>query len=420
MKLNEKVKPLFTTQKRYIIITGGRGSSKSFSTSTFLTLLTYEAGHRILFTRYTMTSAEISIIPEFKQKLELLNIVSEFIISSTDIKKINTGSEILFRGIKTSSGIQTANLKSLQGITTWVIDEAEELIDERTFDKIDLSVRNKEKQNRIIIVINPTVKDHWIWSRFFENTHKFIEIDSYKVPISTHPEVEHIHLSYLDNKENLSDSFIEAIEKIKLEDKQRYYHEIIGGWKMEAEGTLFRRSDLKRFSKSDYKEEGLEATLAYADIADEGDDSFAMPIARLFKNKVFITDIIFTKDNIDITMPRTVAAMRDLKINYLRVESNNQGSIFIKSLREKVSPEKVLKVSNTANKHSRIILEYAFIKEYFYFLEDKDIIPGSDYDKFMRELFDYLKDGTSKHDDAPDSISGLAKFIHSFMPNLFR
>jgi hypothetical protein len=102
------------------------------------------------------------------------------------------------------------------------------------------------------------------------------------------------------------------------------------------------------------------------------------------------------------------------------VESNNQGSIFIKSLREKVSPEKILKVSNTANKHSRIILEYAFIKEYFYFLDEKDIVPGSDYDKFMRELFDYFKDGSSKHDDAPDSISGLAKFIHSFMPHLFK
>ena len=53
-------------------------------------------------------------------------------------------SDILFRGIRTSAGNQTASLKSLQGISTWVLDEAEELIDEDIFDTIDLSIREKE------------------------------------------------------------------------------------------------------------------------------------------------------------------------------------------------------------------------------------------------------------------------------------
>ena len=46
------------------------------------------------------------------------------------------------------AGNQTAALKSLQGITTFVLDEAEELIDEDSFDKIDQSVRAKNKPNR--------------------------------------------------------------------------------------------------------------------------------------------------------------------------------------------------------------------------------------------------------------------------------
>ena len=85
-----------------------------------------------------MTSAELSIIPEFKEKIELLNLVDVFDINRKEITNTVTDSKIIFRGIKTSSGNQTANLKSLQGISTWVLDEAEEMVDENEFDTIDL------------------------------------------------------------------------------------------------------------------------------------------------------------------------------------------------------------------------------------------------------------------------------------------
>ena len=63
---------------RYFIITGGRGSGKSFEIGRFASLLSYERGHRILFTRQTMTSAHLSIIPEFQEKIELLNLEHDF------------------------------------------------------------------------------------------------------------------------------------------------------------------------------------------------------------------------------------------------------------------------------------------------------------------------------------------------------
>lgn len=85
-----------------------------------------------------------------------------FDINKTEIINKISKSEIIFRGIKTSSGDNTANLKSLQGVTTWILDEAEELTDESTFDKIDLSIRQKGKQNRVILILNPSTKEHWI------------------------------------------------------------------------------------------------------------------------------------------------------------------------------------------------------------------------------------------------------------------
>ena len=194
------------TPSRYFIVTGGRGSSKSYSVTTFLLLLTKESGHVVLFTRYTLVSAAISIIPEFIEKIELMQMEDQFVVTKDEIINIVTGSKIIFKGIKTSSGTQTANLKSLQGVTTWVLDEAEELTDEDTFDKIDLSIRHKTKQNRVILILNPTTKEHFIYDKFFES--KGIQQGATLIKDDT----TYIHTTYLDNIENLSESFLKQVE----------------------------------------------------------------------------------------------------------------------------------------------------------------------------------------------------------------
>ena len=179
---------------RYFVVTGGRGSGKSYSVNSLLVRLTYEVGHVILFTRYTMASAHISIIPEFLEKLEKYDRVDDFHITKDEITNLRTGSKIIFKGLKTSSGDQTANLKSLQGVTTWVLDEAEELVHEDTFDKIDLSIRAKNKDNRVILILNPTTKEHFIYKRFFEG--RGVEGGSN----TTKDDVTYIHTTYEDNK----------------------------------------------------------------------------------------------------------------------------------------------------------------------------------------------------------------------------
>jgi phage terminase large subunit len=238
--LNDKYKNL-GSDSRYFIVTGGRGSSKSFSVTSFLLLLTYEQGHVILFTRYTLVSAHISIIPEFIEKIELMDMQSNFVITKDEIINIKTGSKILFKGIKTSSGTQTANLKSLQGVTTWVLDEAEELTDEDTFDKIDLSIRHKVKQNRVILILNPTTKEHFIYKKFFEA--KGVEAGSTLV----NDDITYIHTTYLDNINNLSQSFLNQIEDIKIHRPEKYQHQILGGWLNKAEGVIFNNWSIGEF-----------------------------------------------------------------------------------------------------------------------------------------------------------------------------
>ena len=241
MKIKSKYKSL-GSNSRYYVVTGGRGSGKSYSINLFLLMLTYQSGHVILFTRYTLTSAHVSIIPEFIDKIETLNLQSHFHITKNEIINLQTGSTILFRGIKTSSGTQTANLKSLAGVTTWVLDEAEELTDENVFDKIDFSIRAKNKQNRVVMILNPTTKEHFIYKRFFLN--KGVK-DGYN---GINTDTTFIHTTYLDNKNNLSESFLNRANEMKLNNTKKYNHVMLGGWLDKAEGVVFNNWSFGKFN----------------------------------------------------------------------------------------------------------------------------------------------------------------------------
>lgn len=243
LKLNKKYLVLDESFARYFIVTGGRGSGKSFAVNSVLLLLTYQAGHTILFTRYTLRAASISIIPEFIEKLELLGVIDQFKITKDEIINTGNGSKIIFRGIKTSSGDQTANLKSLTGITTWVMDEAEELNDEDIFDKIDLSVRNKVQENRVILILNPTTKEHFIYKRWFED--RGVAAGSNL----TKEDTTYIHTTYLDNLDNLSESYIKQIETMKVRRPNRYKHTIEGAWLDKAEGVIFTDWSIGKFQQ---------------------------------------------------------------------------------------------------------------------------------------------------------------------------
>jgi phage terminase large subunit len=227
---------------RFFILTGGRGSGKSFEVGRFASLLSFEQGHKILFTRQTMTSAHLSIIPEFQEKIELLELENHFTVNRNEILNNTSKSEIIFRGLKTSSGDQTANLKSLQGVTTWIMDEAEELTDEATFDKINLSIRQKGVQNRVILILNPTTKEHWIYKRFFENEGVKEGFNGVK------GNTTYIHTTYLDNVENLDVSFIDEVQRIKKTNPTKYNHVILGGWMDKAEGVVFTNWKFGKFN----------------------------------------------------------------------------------------------------------------------------------------------------------------------------
>ena len=231
--LDPKYVPLFEGDTRYYVITGGRGSGKSFGVTLFLNNLTYQKDHKVLFTRYTMTSAHSSIIPEFVDKIDIMDVGDDFRVTRDEIVNQTTGSGIMFKGIKTASGNQTGALKSLANVSTFVVDEAEELVDEEVFDKVDLSVRTQKVQNRVILILNPATKEHWIYKRFFEA--RGIESGFNGV----YGDTTYIHTTYKDNKANLPDSFLQRIYEMKANSPEKYEHQILGGWLEKMSGTVY-------------------------------------------------------------------------------------------------------------------------------------------------------------------------------------
>ena len=289
--------PLYEDKEEFIIlITGGRGSGKSFNASTFIERLTFEMTeaqkivHQILYTRYTMVSAGMSIIPEMMEKIDLDGTTKYFKTIKTDIVNKMTKSRIMFRGIKTSSGNQTAKLKSIQGITTFVCDEAEEWTNEEEFDKIMLSIRKKGIQNRIIIIMNPCDSNHFIYKKYIENTHKLVEIDGVQVQISTHPNVLHIHTTYLDNLENLSPEFLKEVEDMKENNPEKYAHVVIGRWADVAEGAVFKKWGIVKEFPQECKKVGIGQDFGFTN------DPSAAVRCGIIDNRLYVDELFYETD----------------------------------------------------------------------------------------------------------------------------
>jgi phage terminase large subunit len=237
VKINKKFEPLFRPIPgvRYYIVTGGRAPGKSFAVATAVNHRTYDSSHNVLFTRYSMVSADISIIPEFTEKMEICGNRSDFDTARDEIENLISGSTIYFKGILQSRKNNDARLKSVQDVALWVLDEAQELTDEKQFDIIDFSIRTKGAKCEVWLVLNPTDVNHWIYRRFFK---EMGVADDFNGVVG---DVCYIHTTYLENLENLDETFIAQAEKMKAKNYEKYKNVFLGYWERFSAGVIFQK-----------------------------------------------------------------------------------------------------------------------------------------------------------------------------------
>jgi PBSX family phage terminase large subunit len=243
IKVHPKYEPLFKLINnenkgiRYVLIEGGRASGKSSAVALFLAHCTYKQNYRILFTRYTMTSASDSIIPEFKKKVEWIQCENDFYYTANEAINKKTGVNILYRGLKPASLTANSALKSISDVNILVIEEAQECFDEELFNRVDESIRTKDVQNLIILTLNPQTVDHWIYKRFHKDKTS---------PDGRRDDTLYIKTDYRDNLKNLDETYIKNIEKIKVNNSLQYNNTYLGEWIEQRENALFNRSMIKK------------------------------------------------------------------------------------------------------------------------------------------------------------------------------
>lgn len=232
-----KYRPLFEPGRRdgprYRVITGGRGSGKSTAVSTATVCDTYRDPYAILYSRYTLVSAEISVIPEYNDKVTRLGKSSHFRTTKEEIINRASGGRIYFKGIRASSGNQTARLKSIPKLRRFLIDEAQEMPSESEFDVIDLSIREVAAANQVDIVLNPSDIHHWIYRRFFKKPGVPYDFNGIV------DDVQYIHTTWEDVREYLHPSFIAKAEECRRNNPERYYNIYDGGWAVKRNGLIY-------------------------------------------------------------------------------------------------------------------------------------------------------------------------------------
>lgn len=196
---------------------------------------------------------------------------------------------------------------------------------------------------------------------------------------------------------------------------------------VDLEGRLF--SNLEEITRDEYKlritpdpnnpehqgKETLEdGFVAYVDVADEGKDYTAAAVAAIVGQNVYIVDVLFSRDNTDVTIPQVAAMLNKYGVQYCRVESNSMGAMYARNL-QKLTKTRILQVRNATNKITRIIMQSAFILNNFIFVKDQT----PTYIQFVDNVASFSKEGKNKNDDAPDCLAGLSMFIQALFKNIF-
>lgn len=196
-----------------ILISGGRDSGKSFALSTFNCIAAGEYNHRIMYTRYTMSSTDNSISTALSERMLDLGFEPDFEFANNNYvtkDKDNKG-KISIAGQKTSSGKQSAKLKSLEDYSIFETDEGEELVSHKEWLKVKRSMRAQDVQTLSIICFNPSDKDHWMYEEF-----GYDELEEGFNGIIG--KTLYIHTTYIDNgRENMAQQNWDEYESLRLD-----------------------------------------------------------------------------------------------------------------------------------------------------------------------------------------------------------
>lgn len=199
---------------------------------------------------------------------------------------------------------------------------------------------------------------------------------------------------------------------------------------LEKLGIAFPRDEL-RYYPGVLPDGEPDNVYFFCDVAWGGGDSLSMPIAFEYGKDIFIHDWIFDSNDKHHTRPRVEAAILRNKCKMGRFEANNGGDEYADIVRKHIMAEgwacNITHKKSTSDRSKDMRIEqYAPDIKRMYFIDAvKPPKDGSaltrkyrtpEYERAMTELTTYSYTGVNLHDDAPDSMAGLAEFNYRGQP----
>ena len=176
------------------------------------------------------------------------------------------------------------------------------------------------------------------------------------------------------------------------------------------EGLLFPEAEMKRFRKTQIEKTKPDGIISACDIADEGSDSLCHPVGYVFGKDIYIMDVNFSKDPVEVTQPLVATMIDKHKVDRSVFESNAGGKMYAQRVRDlKKGRADIRWRITTTNKLTRILLKSGEIKGHVYFLVDEE--QSKEYKNYFYELTHFPRDGKIKHDDAVDGTTMLLEVL---------
>lgn len=183
---------------------GGAGSGKSYGATQKIYLKALKSKRKILVIRKIQRTIKDSIWSLMISHLHSSGLYDACRVNRSDFEiELPNGSIILFKGLD-----DPEKIKSIDGITDIVIEEATELTED-DFTQLNLRLRALVDNLQIYLMFNPISKKNWVYDYFFVR----------QLPLN----VKVIKTTYLDNK-FLNDEYREELERLK--DRNPAYYRI--------------------------------------------------------------------------------------------------------------------------------------------------------------------------------------------------